>query len=226
VSLRRGVVYQSGVPGGRAQLLLALSEQDWNDVIPDGIAVPIFDRGEGQQPSLMLVAMGETLFADCTKVQTVLDEFWGAPVGPCPTATLQHVEVGVRAFLTLDELKAGRPAAPAGTGAADWWPTQGLVRYVEPPINGQRKMHGVISEDAWNVISPSWTTLRLTSHSKGWRSRWRVPVTGGFVVSGDLFATPRGGMDSKPPRAPRPSRLVPAELSAIAERLERTLALA
>lgn len=225
MSLRRGFVYENATPGGRAQQLLALSEQDWNDVVPDGIAVPIFDRGAGQQPSLMLVAMGETRFADCTKVQTVLDEFWGAAVGPCPDAALQHIEAGVRAFLTLDQLKAGRPAAPAGSGAADWWPTQGLVRYVEPPINGQRKMHGTLSEDAWNVIGPSWTTVRLTSRDKGWRSRWQVPVTGGFVVSGDLFATPRGDMDSTPPRSPRPSRLVTAELSAIAERLEQTLAL-
>jgi mRNA-degrading endonuclease toxin of MazEF toxin-antitoxin module len=227
VSVRRGEIFQNSTPGAQAPSLLVLSEDDWNSTIPDGVAVPMFDRGPEQAESLMLVHITGTLFADCTKVQTVVEGHWGQWEASCDRSALTRVEDGVRAFLVTRQLKEKRPPAPARTPsrARGWWPHQGAVRYADPPINGVRKMHGVLSDDAWNEIGSSWTTVRLTSQSKGWRARWEVPVTGGFVVSGDLFATPRGALDQSPPKPPRPDRLTLDEMAQIADRIEVVLGL-
>ena len=169
MTLARGGIYANATPGGHAARLLVLSEDDWNRVIRDGVGVPIFDRGPEQAPSLMLVGVSGDLFADCTKIQTIAAENWGAPVGACPAELLCEIENGVRAFLTLSQLRAKRaPAsAKAPPSPADWWPHQGLVRYADPPVDDVRKMHGVISEDAWNEIGPSWTQCGSRARQRG-----------------------------------------------------------
>lgn len=227
MSLERGDIHRNLAPNASAPRLLVLSENDWNRVIADAVAVPIFRRRAGQSPSPMLVHIEGRLFADCTTIQTVPGRFWGPRAGACDATQVAAVEHGVRSFLRLDQLEQGRAsaAAHAPPGTADWWPAQGLVRYVDPPINGQRKMHAVLSEDAWNEIGTHWTTTRLTSGSKGRRGRWQVPVAGVYVVAGDLAATPRGAMDPATPRAPRPAHLSTRELSDVARRIRVTLEL-
>jgi len=67
-----------------------------------------------------------------------------------------------------------------------------MVRYVEPPIAGARKLHAVASEDFWNEIGTHWTTLRLTSRDKGWRGRWQVAVQGGYIWPAISMRRPAG----------------------------------
>ena len=144
MTLARGGIYANATPGGHAARLLVLSEDDWNRVIKDGVGVPIFDRGPEQAPSLMLVGVSGDLFADCTKIQTIAAENWGAPVGACPAELLCEIENGVRAFLTLSQLRAKRaPAsAKAPPSPADWWPHRG-----PGPIRGPTRRRR--AEDAW-----------------------------------------------------------------------------
>jgi hypothetical protein len=226
LSLARGAIHANKTPKGRAAQLVVLSEDDWNRVIPDVVAVPVFKYPD-QEPSLMLVALGDERFADCTKVQTVEESFWGTEEDACDATQLAEIEGGVRAFLSLTQMQDKRPAAPAKAPPSkdNWWPAQGLVRYAQTAINDQCKMHAVISEDYWNEIGPSWSTVRLTRWTKAWRSRWEVPVTGGYVVSGDLFATPRGDLDPRPPRSPRPNRLTADELADTAAAIRTVLQL-
>lgn len=225
---KRGWLYQSANPRTRAEAFLVLSEDDWNAIFPDVVAVPVWQIADAS-PNDLRVAIGPKRFCECTRVSSIgTGALLGPAVGSAAPGVMTAVEAGVRAYLCIPQLLARGPCTPASgpRTASSWWPGQGEVRYTSPPIAGKHKLHSPLTEDAWNEVAPHWTTVRLTSVTgKKKRKRWEVPVTGGCVVSGDLFLTPRGAMDAKPPKPPRPNQLTTTELAEVAQRLAATLLL-
>ena len=85
-----------------------------------------------------------------------------------------------------------------------------------------------VSDDDWNatVGVRHCAAVRLTSRGpNAKRMRWEVPVSGGFVVAGDLYALPYAAMQRQAPSARYPQRLSPDESSRIALRQQITLSL-
>lgn len=73
--------------------------------------------------------------------------------------------------------------------------------------------------------APNVAAVRLTSKTKPHRSRWEVPVSGGYVVVGDIYSLAMSDIEQKPPRAKYPARLTNDESAAIAVKQKSSLSL-
>lgn len=217
-------VYGNTVPGGTAEQLIVLSEQDWNDRVDDCVVVPCW-RLPGRAPSPLLVHLGDDLYADCTRVQSIPQDELGDELAGVPDEQWARVRLGVRLFLCIDQLKGERSPLQPEHPSTGWWPRQGDVRYRHVPAAPATKMHAAITDDAWNGQHPYTCAAQLTSTSRAWRRRWEGLVPGGNVIAGDLALVVHEDFDQRPPKAPRPSRLTSAQLRDLATSLQRLLAL-
>jgi mRNA-degrading endonuclease toxin of MazEF toxin-antitoxin module len=223
-----GSLYTAQIPGARATHLLVLTEDLWNDRVGDSVVVPVFPV---QNPTTndYLVEIEPGFIADCTRVQSIPHEYFGQRVGTCSDDSWDRTRVGVRKHLDIDNRIARRPRARVKTARRDWWPRQREIFFASRSEMPQDKLYGVVSDDAWNSrpAATYCTTVRLTStDSKAWRRRWKVPVTGGWVVSGDLYLTAYQRMDQTPPHPKKyPTELSEDESAEIARRQKTTFTL-
>lgn len=224
-----GSLYEARIPGAQAAQLLVLTEDAWNERVRDSVVVPVFAT-EDPRVNLFRVEMAAGLVADCTRVQSIPHKFFGRRVGTCPEEPWTRARIGVRKHLDIDARIAGRRRMSVRTTRTDWWPRQREIFFATRPDTPGDKLHGVISDDAWNSrpAATYCTTVRLTSRGpKEWRRRWEVPVPGGWVVSGDLYLTAYGSMDRTPPDLARyPTELSDEESAEIARRQRTTFMLA
>ncbi len=224
---RAGWLYESGVDGAASEQLLVLSENEWNDTMRDSVVVPVMRLTE-VAPNLLRVALDDApgLYAQCTLVQSIAHEDIGTPLGICPETTWIRTRLGVRRFLDIDRRRAGGAKPSPSTGRGDWWPRQDEVHFATLPGIAQDKLMAAVSDDDWNSTAGArhCAAVRLTSRGpKTTRARWEVPVSGGFVVAGDIYALPYAAMRAQAPPARYPQRLAPDESSRIASRQQTTL---
>jgi mRNA-degrading endonuclease toxin of MazEF toxin-antitoxin module len=201
--------------------VLVLSENDWNDWSGDCVIVPLYPSGVHGGTLLRVSTTWGT--ADCTRIVSVNNTVLTAYAGQGEPAMLAGVRAGVRSFLCIDDLRVGRDVSTSNSGL--WYPRWTYIYYRRTPISGARKMHAVLSDDAWNSQLRSVSAARLTSKSKSSRLRWGVPVKGGPVVVGDLHILAVGGVIQDPPSPPRPQKLTKAEMADMADALGRLLSL-
>ena len=197
-----------------------LSEDDWNDWAQDCIIVPIYPGG-GMHAGTSLRVATSWGTADCTRVVSVPAGNIGRVVAVCQRETLQAIRAGVRSFLCVNALLARTPRT--GSVSSAWYPRWTHIYYRATPIQGQRKMHAVLSDDAWNSQRVSVTATRLTSRSKPSRVRWEVPLGGGPAIVSDLHLIPFADVVQRPPRPPRPTQLTDAEMMDMGHALEQLL---
>jgi mRNA-degrading endonuclease toxin of MazEF toxin-antitoxin module len=226
---RAGWLYESSFDGAASEQLLVLSENDWNDTMRDSVVVPVM-RLAGVAPNLLRIALEEApgLYAQCTLVQSIAHEDIGAPVRVCPEATWIRTRLGVRRFLDIDRRRAEGPKPSPSTERTAWWPRQDVVSFATLPGLPQDKLMAAVSDDDWNstVGARHCAAVRLTSRGpKARRARWEVPVSGGFVVAGDLYVMPYTAMRVEAPAAKYPQQLSAEESSRIALRQQTTLEL-
>ena len=208
------------LPGGRATHALVLSEDDWNSWANDCVIVPIYPSHVLRAGNQLRV---ETRWgtADCTRVFNIgnpsLTAFAGTPSIP----VLAQIRRGVRSFLCVDALLAQSIAPEPLT--ASWYPKWAYSYYSNIGVRGERKMHAILSDNAWNSEMDYVSAVRLTSKSKESRVRWEVPVKGGPVIVGDLHLFAKSNVIQKPPRPPRPGRLTNTEMVDMGHALERLL---
>lgn len=226
---RAGRLYESKIDGAASEHLLVLSENDWNDTMHDSVVVPVM-RLPDAAPNLLRIALDDTpgLYAQCTLVQSVAHEDIGAPVRVCPEATWIRTRLGVRRYLDIDRRRADGPRPSPSAERTDWWPRQDDVHFATLPGLPQDKLMAAVSDDDWNSTTGArhCAAVRLTSRGpKARRVRWEVPVSGGFVVAGDLYALPYAAMRRQAPSAKYPQQLSADESSRIALRQQTTLKL-
>lgn len=226
---RAGWLYENKVEGAVSEQLLVLSENDWNDAMRDSVVVPVM-RLTDVAPNLLRVALEDThgLYAQCTLVQSIVHEDIGAPVRVCPEATWIRTRLGVRRFLDIDRRRTEGAKPTASAERTDWWPRQDDVHFATLPGLPQHKLMAAVSDDDWNSTAGvrHCAAVRLTSRGpKAKRARWEVPVSGGFVVAGDLYAVPYTAMRMQAPPAKYPRQLSADESSRIALRQQTTLEL-
>lgn len=223
-----GFLYEARIPGAIATQLLVLTEDAWNERVGDSVVVPVFPA-EDVKTNLYRVETAPGLVADCTRVQSLPHRFFGGRVGACPDEPWTRIRIGVRKHLDIDARIARRGRVSARTTRTDWWPRQREVYFATRSDVPGDKLYGVISDDVWNSrpAVAYCTTTRLTSRGpKEWRRRWEVPVTGGWVVSGDLYLTAYRRMDQTPPDPARyPTDLSEEESAEIALRQRATFTL-
>lgn len=95
-----------------------------------------------------------------------------------------------------------------------------------PAIGANDKLYGVIGDDDWNSLAgaPNVAAVRLTSKTKANRLRSEVPVTGGFVVTGDIYSVARSDFEQKAPPS-NPARLTDDESAEVAKKQKAALTL-
>lgn len=226
-SPRSGAIYSLDLPNATATYVIVLTEDAWNDELADSVIVPLY-ASVNQNPSLFLVTIAPDLVANCTRVQSMPHEFIGEFVGYCEEERWTRARIGVRRFLDLDRRIAKTPAPPAKTSRADWWPRQNDIHFAaNPSIGPDDKLYGVISDNDWNSQPHAHyaACVRLTSKSKTKRLRWEVPVTGGWVVTGDIYSISYERFDQKAPPKKYPGALSDDESSEIAVRQKVALSL-
>ncbi len=227
MSPRCGYVYELLVPGAEASHALILTEDDWNATMSDSVAVPIYTSPD-VRPSLVLVALNHELRANCTRVQSFPHEFLGRSIGVCDGEPWVRTRIGVRRFLDIDRRFEKKPSLAPSAPRTDWWPMQNDIHFASDPFIGPNdKLYGVISDNDWNAL-PETTyaaAVRLTSKTKQQRLRWEVPVTGGWVVTGDIYSMTYKRFEQKPPSSKYPSSLSDDESSQIASRQKGALTL-
>jgi hypothetical protein len=200
----------------------------WNERVNDSVAVPVFPV-EDPKTNVYLVEIERGLIADCTRAQSIPHKYFGQRVGTCPSDPWMRARIGVRKHLDVDGRISKRPRVSITTSRSDWWPRQREIFFATRSEMPQDKLYGVVSHDAWNSrpAASYCTTVRLTSaESKAWRQRWEVPVTGGWVVSGDLYLTAYQRIDRTPPNPKKyPTELSEDESAEIARRQKTTFTL-
>ena len=224
---RCGYVYELAVPGARATHAVVLTEDLWNAQLRDSIVVPIYNQPGANQSSLLVQIDGD-LFANCTRVQSMDHEFIEQEVGACSHEPWLRTRIGVRRFLDIDRRIAKLPPVQPSAPRTGWFPRQNHVRFaVNPSIPAKDKLYGIISDDDWNALpsAPNVAAVRLTSKPKPTRLRWEVPVSGGFVVVGDIYSLAMSDIERKPPPAKYPARLTNDESAAIAVKQKASLLL-
>jgi mRNA-degrading endonuclease toxin of MazEF toxin-antitoxin module len=223
---RCGSVHELHVPGAEATHAVVITEDAWNERMGDSVVVPLYQWPHAA-PSLVLVDV-HGLRANCTRVQSMAHDFIGVRASSCPPEAWTRIRLGVRVFLDLDRRISQGPTREPTSPRTGWWPRQDDVHFARnPAAPTQDKLYAAISDDDWNShhASTHVAAVRLTSRTKPQRRRWEVPVQGGYVVSGDVYAVPLGHFEQTAPRAPYPTSLTGAESAAIATRQKVTLSL-
>ncbi|HEV7493727.1 MAG TPA: hypothetical protein VGO10_08100 [Baekduia sp.] len=227
---RAGWLYENKVNGAAAEQLLVLSENDWNDTMRDSIVVPVM-RLTGVAPNALRISVDETpgLYAQCTLVQSIAHDGIGAPLRVCPEEAWIRTRLGVRRFLDIDRRRTSAAKPSPSPERTEWWPRQDDVHIATLPGIPQQKVVSAISDDDWNSTASvrHCAAARLTSRGpKANRVRWEVPVSGGFVVAGDLSALPYAAINRQAPAAKKyPQRFSADESSRIALRQQTALSL-
>jgi mRNA-degrading endonuclease toxin of MazEF toxin-antitoxin module len=222
-----GLVYELQLAGAQATHALVITEDVWNVQRGDSVVVPLYPLPH-VSPSLFLVALDNTLKANCTRVQSMSHEFLGNPVARVGGEPWNRVRIGIRKFLDIDRRISKTPVPPPANPRTDWWPRQNDVHFARnPEIQATDKLYGVISDDDWNSLTttPNVAAVRLTSKTKPNRLRWEVSVTGGFVVTGDIYSIALADFEQKPPPKKYPARLSADEAAAIAKKQKSALTL-
>jgi mRNA-degrading endonuclease toxin of MazEF toxin-antitoxin module len=226
VSARRGFLYTLAVDGGgdpdfvapAAKRVLVLSENRWNEAMQSSVIVPLYPRSrqESEHAALFQAPVDDTLYADCTLLQSLDDDDLGNLVEACDGEALDAVVRGIRTYLGIEALLARRIMRPPARGRSTFWPRQRDV-YWGRRFETQRKRYLIAAEDEFNIRSDRTAALFLTSRNKTWRSRWQVPVHGGLVISGDIdqFAY----VELEEQDRPNPSQLTRAEMAEVAAAL-------
>ena len=184
----------------------------------DSIVVPIYGL-PGAKPSSFLVRIDGDLFANCARVQSMDHGFIRREVGACSQEPWLRARIGVRRFLDIDHRIAKPPPVQPSVPRTGWFPQQNHVHFaVNPAIPAKDKLYGIISNDDWNSFpsAPNVAAVRLTSKTKPNRSHWEVPVSGGFVVAGDIYSLATSDIEQKRPPAKYPARLTNDESATIA----------
>ena len=224
---RCGSIHDLNIPNAQASHVLVLTEDDWNARMGDSVVVPLYSWPEAR-PSPFLVAVDERLRAHCTRVQSMAHEFIGGRTGKCREEAWIRTRIGVRRFLDIDRRIAQAPADRPANPRTDWWPEQNAIHFARNArISSQDKLYAVISDNDWNSFArtANVAAVRLTSKTKPQRRRWEVPVSGGLVVTGDIYSVPLADFEQKPPAAKYPSRLGDDESSAVAFKQKTALSL-
>lgn len=223
-----GFIYELQIPGAEATHVLVLTEDIWNARMLDSVVVPLYHLPDASA-SLFLVEVGSKLKANCTRVQSMSHQLIGtAAVARCPEDAWLRVRIGVRKFLDIDRRIAKMPAKPPVSPRADWWPRQNEIHFARnPAISSNDKLYGVISDDDWNsrAGAQNVAAVRLTSKTKANRLRWEVPVSGGFVIAGDVYSVAVGDFEQTPPPSKYPARLTDDETAAVATKQKAALTL-
>jgi hypothetical protein len=206
---------------------LVISEDDWNDAMGDSVAVPVYHYEDAHE-SRFLVAVAESLWADCTKVLSVDHRLIGHPVQRCTQPPWVKARLGVREFLDIDRRIAIGPKPSPHADREEWCPRQHDIHFVSNPrISAQDKLYAVISDDGWNSAPgvKRAACVRLTSHTKPQRVRWEVPVARSWVVAGDIYQLAYHRFEQSAPRGNYPKRMTDAESAALADKQKVTLSL-
>jgi hypothetical protein len=192
----------------------------------DSVVVPIYDLEAND--SVVTVSLSKTQTAICTRVQSMPHEFIGESVERCPDDALLRIKEGVRRFLAIEQRRTKSPPAVPESPRGDWWPRQNDVHFaLNAAIGSDDKLYSVIADNDWSS-RPSATytaTVRLTSKTKPRRTRWEIPVTGGWVVTGDLYSISYKRFEQSRPRGSYPKELSAKESALVAGRQRTTLSL-
>jgi len=192
----------------------------------DSVVVPIYDLESND--SAMTIALSKTHTAICTRVQSMPHEFIGDPVERCPDEALRRIKEGVSRFLAIEQRRTKSPPATAESPRSDWWPRQNDIHFASnAAIGPDDKLYAAIADNDWNSLASTTYTaaVRLTSKTKPRRSRWEIPVTGGWVVTGDLYSIAYRRFEQSPPRGSYPLVLCGNESALVAGRQRTTLSL-
>ena len=221
---RRGEFYELALEGARSDRVVILSENDWNDYTRDCVVVP-FIRDAEARASVVRPRLDDELIADCTVVTSIAQEDLGRRLGDCPADVLAATATGVRTYFGIDDtLNPPRIRRPTG-GRSGWWPRQAEV-HMATRIAPEAKWVTIVSEHESNVVLNNAVAARLTSVGpKRGRTRWEVPVRGGYVICTDLHAIPYSSFEQRPRISPPLSQLNRAERQELAKRLAETLEL-
>ncbi len=228
MSARHGGLYEVSLADGgdvRANAVVVLGEDPWNRAMNGAVIVPIYeDRGEPGVGGMLrpLLAQG---YADCTRIQTLDDDDRGDDLGDCAPLELDAIKQGVRAFLDLDDLGAQRIRRPPAVGRSGFWPRQRGV-YWGPSVESapqQHERHAVVPSDEHNIRADYTAAVFMTSRNKNWRSRWQVPRTGGWAITGDIDIYEYDEFNHRD--RPSPSELNRQEMAEVARGIEQMLKL-
>jgi hypothetical protein len=206
---------------------LVITEDDWNEAMTDSVVVPIY-KAPDTHPSDMSVALNDSLRANCTRVQSMPHNFLGDSVGVCTGEPWARTRIGVRRFLDIDRRIAKTPVPQPQNARPDWWPRQNNIHFaIDPSIGPHDKLYGVMSDNDWNALPATAhaAAVRLTSKTKAQRLRWEVPVTGGWVVTGDIYSISYSRFEQKPPPSKYPAALNDDESCNIAIKQKMALTL-
>lgn len=213
---------------GRPDLrgFVVLSENDWNDTMQDSVVVPIYGW-KVATASALVVNVGDSLWADCTKVISFTHEGLGEGTTMCPEDPWVRIRLGVRRFLDIDRriTKGSKPAI--STVRTAWWPRQDDVHLGRTSAIPERKLYAALSDDDWNSqpTADRAAFTKLASKTEEFRKRWEVPVSGGWVVCGDIYQLLYTELDPSTPPDNYPSRLTDGEAAALAKKQKTTLTL-
>jgi mRNA-degrading endonuclease toxin of MazEF toxin-antitoxin module len=191
-SVTRGDLF--GPTEHRASHALVVSEDDWNDLGIDVVAVPCAPgRGEG---SLIRPVIGTLptahdapvpLHARCDLIRAVPREALGERVRCGLYSDWQALIADALGTLIGLGHRLGSRRPSTGPRTGQWWPRQGQVTY-GPSYDGERKMVATVTEDDWNVAHDRSLAIRLTSRARGRSRSWYVPLQGGWLATPDVAA--------------------------------------
>lgn len=194
----------------------------------DSVVVPIYSLPD-TVPSL---SSSSRSIAKCVRTapafQSMPHEFLGKSTAVCSGDPWVRTRIGTRRFLDIDRRVEKKPSLPPTAPRSDWTPVQNEVHFgSDPSIGSDDKLYALISDDDWNSL-PATThaaAVRLTSKTKRQRLRWELPVTGGCVVTGDIYSISDTRLKQRPPPPKYPSHLSEEESSLIAARQKTVLTL-
>jgi mRNA-degrading endonuclease toxin of MazEF toxin-antitoxin module len=228
VNIRRGFIYRLAVDGDepgfvppRATRVLVLSEDPWNNAMSTSVIVPLYALEELDQPTTLLVVI-DSFYADCSLVQSIDHDDLGDELESCDERALTAVGVGLRTYLDIDDLLEQSIRRPPSVGRGGFWPRQREI-YWGTRFGVQRERYATMPSDEMNVRADQTAMLFLTSRDKSWRSRWQVPRTGGYVISGDIDQFSYVELEDR--GRPTPSNLTRAEMAGVAAAVAEVLAL-
>lgn len=220
---QRGEIFELAIDGASAEVVMVLSENDWNAFTRDCVVVPFY-RDPSAPESLIRPRLDDELIGNCTRVTSLAQTDLGSAVSHAPAGLIHAVAAGVRAYFGIDDLLDPPRVRPRIGGRASWWPRQASV-YKALRIAPMAKRVAIVSEDPSNVALEHASGMRLTSNSKQRRWRWEIPVRGGCAIANDLHLIPYSGFDERPSNSPPFQRLNQTEMRELAERLISTLEL-
>jgi hypothetical protein len=115
----------------------------------DSVVVPLYTEPPSNENPVR-PRVGE-FTNDCSRVGGVERELLAGPIGPAEDDELSAVVSGVRLYLDIDTLlNPPRLQRPPSVDRVDWWPRRGEIFHGHR-FDDQRELHGVITDDEWNV---------------------------------------------------------------------------